>query len=151
MKDTANSTDFRLRLPTHEIPHMLGLDVTRVIAGLGVIWYHTANAYNNLGYFRMPFFTALQSQGGSNAWAVAAARSASGGPLLAADPHRLLATPALRYLVHLTAPGWNVAGATAPTMSHVSLFSWENRRFCFAARFMRRAIRSYSPYCCNRR
>jgi penicillin amidase len=51
---------------------------------------------------------------GSNAWAVSASRSATGSPMLAADPHRPLEHPSLAYLVHLNAPGWNVIGATAP-------------------------------------
>ena len=28
------------------------------------------------------------------------------------DPHRQVTNPAHRYLMHLNAPGWNVAGAT---------------------------------------
>src|SRR6185503_7212621 len=58
---------------------------------------------------------------GSNAWAIAAKRSATGAAILATDPHRLLTNPSLRYLVHLTAPGWNVIGATAPWMPGVAL------------------------------
>jgi penicillin amidase len=56
---------------------------------------------------------------GSNAWAVSARRSTTGAPLLAVDPHRLLAHPSLRYLVHLNAPGWNVIGAAAPWLPGV--------------------------------
>lgn len=56
---------------------------------------------------------------GSNAWAVAASRSATGAPLLASDPHRPLVTPSVRYLVHLQAPGWNVIGATSPWLPGV--------------------------------
>ena len=58
---------------------------------------------------------------GSNAWAVAPARTGSGAPLLAADPHRPLESPSLRYLVHLQAPGWQVAGATAPWLPGVAI------------------------------
>ncbi len=73
-----------------------------------------------------PFFLGLASPivdapaaGGSNAWAVSGARSASGAPLLAADPHRAFANPSLRYLVHLVAPGWNVIGAASPWLPGV--------------------------------
>ena len=45
---------------------------------------------------------------GSNNWVVDGTLSASGKPLLASDPHRAIALPSLRYLVHLHAPGWNV-------------------------------------------
>src|SRR5690606_34141776 len=43
---------------------------------------------------------------GSNNWVVSGARTASGLPLLANDPHRAIAVPSLRYMVHLVAPGW---------------------------------------------
>ena len=64
-----------------------------------------------------PFFTVLA--GGSNAWVVSGRRSVDGAPLVAVDPHRAYANPSLRYLVHLTAPGWNVIGATAPWLPGV--------------------------------
>ena len=60
-------------------------------------------------------------RGGSNAWVVSGARSATGAPLLANDPHRALENPSLRYLVHLTAPGWNVIGATSPWLPGVAI------------------------------
>ncbi|HYL62939.1 MAG TPA: penicillin acylase family protein [Candidatus Methylomirabilis sp.] len=48
---------------------------------------------------------------GSNNWTVSGALTASGKPLLANDPHRVIAEPSLRYIVHLVAPGWDVIGA----------------------------------------
>jgi penicillin G amidase len=57
----------------------------------------------------------------SNNWVVDGTRSVSGKPLLASDPHRALAVPALRYLVHLHAPGWNVIGAGEPALPGVAL------------------------------
>ena len=62
-----------------------------------------------------------QPDSGSNAWALSGARSATGAPLLANDPHRALENPSLRYLVHLTAPGWNVIGATSPWLPGVAI------------------------------
>lgn len=51
----------------------------------------------------------------SNAWAVAGARSASGAPLLATDPHLGYGAPILWYLARIELPGGRVlAGATAP-------------------------------------
>ena len=50
--------------------------------------------------------------GGSNSWAVA--RGASGGPLLANDPHLGLSAPSTWYLAHLEAPGLSVIGGTLP-------------------------------------
>lgn len=51
---------------------------------------------------------------GSNNWVVSGALSATGKPVVVNDPHREVTLPSLRYIVHVTAPGWNVAGATEP-------------------------------------
>jgi penicillin amidase len=57
---------------------------------------------------------------GSNNWVVSGAKTASGKPLLANDPHRTVALPSLRYLVHLVGPGWNVIGAGEPALPGVA-------------------------------
>src|SRR6266576_3396844 len=41
----------------------------------------------------------------SNNWTVSGKLTRSGKPLLANDPHRVIAEPSLRYMVHLVAPG----------------------------------------------
>ncbi len=51
---------------------------------------------------------------GSNNWVVSGDRSPTGVPILANDPHRRIEMPALRYFVHLNAPGWNVMGGGEP-------------------------------------
>ena len=51
---------------------------------------------------------------GSNNWVVGPARSKTGAPILANDPHLALTAPATWYLAHLSAPGFDVAGATVP-------------------------------------
>jgi len=51
---------------------------------------------------------------GSNAWAVSGAHTASGKPILANDPHLAYSIPGPWHLVHLKAPGLNVAGAALP-------------------------------------
>ncbi len=58
---------------------------------------------------------------GSNNWAIDGTLSASGKPLMASDPHRTIALPSLRYLVHLNAPGWNVIGSGEPGLPGVAL------------------------------
>jgi penicillin G amidase len=58
---------------------------------------------------------------GSNDWTVAGALTASGKPLLANDPHRVIAEPSLRYIVHLVAPGWDVIGAGEPGLPGVAV------------------------------
>ncbi|MFN0119964.1 MAG: penicillin acylase family protein [Blastocatellia bacterium] len=57
---------------------------------------------------------------GSNNWVVDGTMTASGKPLLANDPHRAIALPSLRYLVHLNGPGWNVIGAGEPSLPGVA-------------------------------
>jgi penicillin G amidase len=67
---------------------------------------------------RIPFpSTSFQE---SNNWTVSGALTASGKPLLANDPHRVIAQPSLRYIVHLVAPGWNVIGAVEPPLPGVA-------------------------------
>jgi penicillin amidase len=67
---------------------------------------------------RIPFpSTSLQE---SNNWTVSGTLTASGKPLLANDPHRVIAQPSLRYIVHLIAPGWNVIGAVEPALPGVA-------------------------------
>lgn len=57
----------------------------------------------------------------SNNWVVDGSLSTSRKPLLASDPHRPIALPSLRYLVHLHAPGWNVIGAGEPALPGVAI------------------------------
>ena len=56
---------------------------------------------------------------GSNNWVMSGARSSTGVPILANDPHRRIEMPALRYYVHLNAPGWNVWGGGEPPFAGV--------------------------------
>jgi penicillin amidase len=63
----------------------------------------------------------LTEDGASNNWVVAGSRTASGKPLLANDPHLGLAAPAIWYFAHLSAPGFEVMGATLPGVPGVVL------------------------------
>ncbi|MBI4521173.1 MAG: penicillin acylase family protein, partial [Gemmatimonadetes bacterium] len=56
----------------------------------------------------------FQDPEGSNNWVVSGRLSTTGIPILANDPHRRIEMPALRYFVHLVAPGWNVIGGGEP-------------------------------------
>ena len=58
---------------------------------------------------------------GSNNWVVSGARSASGKPLLANDPHLGLTAPPVWYFAQLSAPGFNVIGSTLPGVPGVIL------------------------------
>lgn len=66
-------------------------------------------------------FLQSQEMEGSNNWIISAQKSASGFPMLANDPHRKIAAPSLRYIVHLVAPGWNVIGGGEPEIPGVSI------------------------------
>ncbi len=57
--------------------------------------------------------------GAGRTWLVDAAHSASGQPLLAVAESDRLRSPSSRYLVQLSAPGWNVIGATSPWLPGV--------------------------------
>lgn len=56
---------------------------------------------------------------GSNNWAVAGSKTASGYPILANDPHLNLSFPSIWYQIQLTAPGINVYGASLPGSPNV--------------------------------
>ena len=58
------------------------------------------------------FAAAAPSAGGSNNWAISGARTTSGKPLLANDPHLAPRLPAPWYLAHLRCDAWEVAGAS---------------------------------------
>ncbi len=52
--------------------------------------------------------------GGSNNWALAGTRTASGLPLIAGDPHRPLEMPNVYVQGHVSGPDWDVLGLAIP-------------------------------------
>lgn len=56
---------------------------------------------------------------GSNNWAVAGSKTASGAPILCNDPHLELNLPSIWYTIHLNAPGINTMGASLPGSPNV--------------------------------
>ena len=56
---------------------------------------------------------------GSNNWAISGKLTGTGIAIMVDDPHRQVTNPAHRYLLHLNAPGWNVAGATEAPLAGV--------------------------------
>ena len=58
---------------------------------------------------------------GSNNWVVNGTKTNTGRPILANDPHRVITNPAVRYLAHLVAPGWNVIGAGEPAAPGIAI------------------------------
>jgi penicillin amidase len=51
---------------------------------------------------------------GSNGWAIAGSRTASGKPILSNDMHLEYAMPSVWYMTHLQAPGLDVSGVCLP-------------------------------------
>ena len=101
--------------PPHELRIPEGLDpadipadilATYVLATKEVSFAPAADVAPSLA----DLVEAAASQG-SNNWAIAPSRTATGRPILASDPHRVLGAPSIRYLVHLDAPGLTVMGA----------------------------------------
>jgi len=64
-------------------------------------------------------FKHMAFAGASNAWAAAPSRSASGGTLLANDPHLGFTAPAIWYLARLELQSGGVIGGTIPGMPAV--------------------------------
>ena len=67
--------------------------------------------------------------GASNSWAVAGARTASGRPIVANDPHLPPMLPAHWYLAHIRTPEWaacgaSLAGAPGIIAGHNGFASW---------------------------
>jgi penicillin G amidase len=58
---------------------------------------------------------------GSNNWVIGPARTATGRPILANDPHRTIGAPSLRYVVQVTAPEISFIGAGEPALPGVTL------------------------------
>jgi penicillin amidase len=66
---------------------------------------------------------------GSNAWAVSGARTSSGKPMLAGDPHIGFSVPSVWYEAHLSAPGFELYGHfqalnASALMGHNRQFGW---------------------------
>src|SRR5207247_7983734 len=61
----------------------------------------------------MPLVPSAHGQG-SNDWVVAGSRTASGSPLLANDPHLLVAQPGPWLEIHLRGPGYEARGVALP-------------------------------------
>lgn len=67
---------------------------------------------------------------GSNAWAVAEGRTATGAALLAGDPHRFLELPGIYQQFHLAAPEFDIVGFAfagvpgVPHFAHAGSVAW---------------------------
>ena len=95
----------RIRLePDTELSVAAGLDLSLITPGL-LRDYELATSPVDFGPAPPP-----PPAAGSNNWVISAERTATGRPILASDPHRTLSVPSLRYLVHVSGPGFDVIG-----------------------------------------
>jgi len=58
---------------------------------------------------------------GSNNWVISGAKTATGRPIMANDPHRAHAVPSLRYIVHLSSPELDAIGAGEPVLPGIMI------------------------------
>ncbi len=76
-----------------------------------------------------PVRSGREIQPGSNAWALSGARTATGKPILANDPHLDYSVPSTWYQVHLKAAGLDVTGVSLPGVPCVII--GHNRRIAW--------------------
>jgi penicillin amidase len=123
---TADALRKRLE-PAHHVTIPAGLDPCDVPAGvlktfiLGTEPVTFSPALRKVAALGLGQLAFAEANEGSNNWVVSPARTATGRPLLANDPHRALDVPSLRYIVELQAPGLSLIGAGEPALPGVSL------------------------------
>src|SRR5436305_478713 len=91
------------------------------VAGADMSWLSADLLKGMIGGDARIEFSVDHNSIGSNNWTISGNLTASGKPLLANDPHRVIAVPSLRYIVHLVAPGWDVIGSGEPALPGVSI------------------------------
>ncbi|CAN5368162.1 penicillin acylase family protein [soil metagenome] len=118
LRDLGDAVDRvrRLREPDVEIVAPDGLDLGLLHAGM-LDLYRTAHLPVVFPGSEAPPAPQLE---GSNNWAIAGSRTQTGRPILATDPHRIMTVPALRTVVHLTCPEFDVIGMTEPYMPGIA-------------------------------
>ncbi|MFJ9828214.1 penicillin acylase family protein [Streptomyces sp. NPDC101160] len=64
---------------------------------------------------------------GSNGWVVSGARTASGAPLVAGDPHRFIEAPGVYQQIRLSCPDYDVLGLAVPGVPGLAHFGHAGR------------------------
>lgn len=96
-------------LPSYpaDVPPAVPREEWKKHTGIAAGYLYTAQAYR-------AFMGRPLAPGGSNAWAIAPARSASGGAILANDTHLHLTVPSMWYELQYEMPGFLVQGMSIP-------------------------------------
>ena len=110
-----------------------GVMAASTTAGMGVGDWQKLNQLAQLSQ-RSLADAGLPQFHGSNAWAISGARTASGKPLLAGDPHIGYSAPSVWYEAHLKSPGFELYGhhqALSPLalLGHNQQFGWSITMF----------------------
>jgi penicillin amidase len=106
--------------PDIELTVPEGLDLSLFTPGI-LRDYELATGPVEFGAAASPPSAGGGDPGGSNNWVISGERTATGRPILASDPHRALSVPSLRYLVHVSGPGFDVIGGVEPTIPGITL------------------------------
>lgn len=131
-----------LGLPAARELHLLGLDSYAAQprpwqpwTPLGIFWsihllfgsfpnkLFNAHVIDRLGAQWLPVIAAEAMPSGSNAWLVGGARTTTGSPLIAGDPHRTIDLPSCYQQVGLACPEFDVVGFTFPGVPGVQHFA----------------------------
>ncbi len=88
-----------------------------------------ANGDKSKVEFLFPIGAEAGAQPGSNAWAIAGSRTASGKPLLSNDIHLEYSLPGIWYMAHLQAPELDVSGVALPGLPGIMV--GHNRRIAW--------------------
>jgi penicillin G amidase len=91
---------------------------------LAALLEHAAADVENVAPY-LGFLSEVEA--GSNAWAVAPAKSAGGSAVLCNDSHRALDVPNVYWQAHVRCPRFEVAGATFPGLPGFSHFGHNGR------------------------
>lgn len=105
--------------PEGPLPGILNIPISSVPDERGAWWDEARRAHESVAELHESLRGDMRMEGfregkGSNNWAVAGSRSATGAPILAGDMHLALTLPAVWYEVHLQTPTMDTYGVAVP-------------------------------------
>lgn len=99
------------------------------IAAAGADSYGAVRAFDQMARRAIGLSAQTGMPTGSNSWVVSGAKTSTRAPILANDPHLPTNLPLTWYLAHLSAPNFDVTGATIPglpavVIGHNATIAW---------------------------
>lgn len=111
----------RMREPAHHLKVPDGLDLNLIPDDV-LREYDLAMLPPSFDHGSLGSMAGKIAPEGSNNWALSGARTTTGRPMLANDPHRAAAAlPGLRYIAHISSPGFDVIGGGEPGLPGISI------------------------------